>query len=422
MTPYDYFIWTCLFIVFAFIMFMAYIKLKYPFWNLQPVQHSYYPQFTRNAYYIRHFPVKNKFYDPFQVHTMKYTNIDDNTKNELLDFLQCHYLTSENMLFIIRKPDLDKLFTGQIYPSYISLFYETYYKNKMPFIDPSYNETALFNTNIPIFNNIIKSKKPTSCITSRLAYLRFVNYPKIPIYYWDFICCKNGNDKMNHLYKLIQTHDYRCSILEPDIKAAIFKKEVELCNGIIPIVELTTTTFFIENMKIMKLPMGIVIGKNPEIIANMLDYIETSTIFTIWAISITHGSDIYYIHHKSNIYGIYFFQNTRIQHEDTEFPAIRLASSICITPNIHLFVAGYYHAMHQFIKNNDASKLNIILIDNISHSEMIINHIKQNHLEREHSHPTLDKNVLREHKTAYYMYNYSCPNIPISGNKAFILL
>lgn len=406
----EYILWISLFTLLFIILYMAYIKLRYPFWNIQPVQHSYFYQWTRTPDYIQWKPVKTKFYDSMQIETIPYSDLPDETKKEMVNFLHCHYLKSENMLFVVKKTDLDELFNGHIHPSFVSLFYETHYRRP---------NRGFIYTNVDE-NQLIQNKMPDGLITARYAVFRFnhngSNGSMIPIYYWDFIGSKR--DDPGHIHKLIQTHEYNCRKKNPDIYASLFKKETDLCDGIIPLVRFSTSVFYLDNSKLRQLPMGITIGNKKSVVQEFVENIEQTEMFTIWSISensMFNTAKIdtpytYYLQQKNTVLAAYFFQNTMTQHEYTDFPAIRLVGTIRNTKHEGIFVQGFYHAIREFMKTQNAGSLRVILVDGISHSAPIIENMSKHH------------ELWSSFPTAFYLYNYSCPDIPISGNKTFIVI
>ena len=84
----------------TFIIILAIIKIKYPFWNLQPVYHTY--DYIRSMYktpFIVNInkPYFTKYLDQNHIKTV---SVDDDNKtciNKLTDLLQCHYLMNETI-------------------------------------------------------------------------------------------------------------------------------------------------------------------------------------------------------------------------------------------------------------------------------------------------------------------------------------
>ena len=87
----------CIILFFVVIFIIVYIKIKYPFWNIQPVYHSYdfWRYFSQTSFIIqRKLPIKTKFYDNKHVETVVFSEMQDFHMTRLIDLLQCPYLKS----------------------------------------------------------------------------------------------------------------------------------------------------------------------------------------------------------------------------------------------------------------------------------------------------------------------------------------
>ena len=60
---------------------------------------------------------------------------------------------------------------------------------------------------------------------------------------------------------LLQTHEYNQRVMNPTIQSTIVKKEVDLLDGVIPCVELNTTTFYVKEVKFPSLPPNNVVSE-----------------------------------------------------------------------------------------------------------------------------------------------------------------
>ena len=72
------------------LVLLAYIKIKYPFWNIQPVFHSYdYWRFFYSIPYIvyKYRPVKTKYCDFQQIETTNYSDCSLTIKNKLINLI-----------------------------------------------------------------------------------------------------------------------------------------------------------------------------------------------------------------------------------------------------------------------------------------------------------------------------------------------
>ena len=78
-----------LLLLLTFIIVFIVIKLKYPFWNTQPVFHSYdfWRYLTKTSFPIQHrYPVKTKYCDFKRVETFDYYDCDEIHKKEFINY------------------------------------------------------------------------------------------------------------------------------------------------------------------------------------------------------------------------------------------------------------------------------------------------------------------------------------------------
>ena len=76
---------------FFFLVLFAYIKIRYPFWNNQPVFHTYdYLRYFYSVPYViyKYIPVKTKFCDFNQIETASYTECSQESINKMVNLLQ----------------------------------------------------------------------------------------------------------------------------------------------------------------------------------------------------------------------------------------------------------------------------------------------------------------------------------------------
>lgn len=408
-----------LFIFFSILILFIYIKIKYPFWNTQPVFHSYdfWRYWTQTPFPIQHrYPIKTKYCDLHHVETLNYLECSDSQKKDFVNLLQCYYIPDESSLFVFHLNNLDAYMTGHLEPCYLSFYNEDFYVSvqKTPFVNDS--------------TVIQKMKKPVGCISARTVTFYFSNHP-IKMYFWDFICINREKTNKNLSRNLIQTQEYRQrqynmdSILRSDaknempIQASIFKKEVNLCEGIVPLVTYTTELFYIKNEKIKKLPDHFVLieinKKNIDILLDFLEILKTK--FTIFGICETPNLVgliennllmVYCIQYGKEIYSAYFFRDARIQY-DGKGSLLHFCGSIHNSNSYILFYDGFLQCLKSIFKEKHFFSL--LCIENISHNFLIYENYKKNH------------SSLGISNSAYYLYNYVVPKQPFSKEDVFIV-
>ena len=100
-----------LMVVTVFILTLfAIIKIKYPFWNNQPVFHSY--DYWRFFYYTpflvyKYRPMKTKFCEFNQIKTYPYLETKLQHRKDVCYLLQSNYILNDRILFTIQEQDLE---------------------------------------------------------------------------------------------------------------------------------------------------------------------------------------------------------------------------------------------------------------------------------------------------------------------------
>lgn len=404
---------------FFMLVLFAYIKIKYPFWNNQPVFHTYdYWRFFYSIPFIiyKYRPVKTKYCDFHQIETTNYIESSQTIKNKMVNLLQCYYIPSEKILHTITCDDLDIIFTGINEPSYISLFYDKIIQN-----------------NDGQHPNILVNPEPSGCIASR-AYKMFykptsyeTSYTMNLIYFIDYLCVSRERDRKKLNRMLLQTHEYNQRTNNPNVLISLLKKEVELFEGIIPLVKYNTTTYDIPNILFYKLPPGFqviqIVSSNIAIITDYLyniihnNYDNNEHMFDICIIQdasyylsqIKAGNMIIYcLQHREHIYGVYFFKNTHTEYEDIEGKVLMFSSSIKNVNNNELFYIGFLRSMYHLLKKNKHYKM--LTIENIGHNSDILTYWD------------LYNKRIFNNITAYYLYNFIYPGSPLLSNRTLLLL
>jgi hypothetical protein len=407
-----------LFSLLLFLIIFIYIKIKYPFWNTQPVFHIYdfWRYWIKSPIIIQHrYPTKTKYCDFERIETIEYLEATHNHKKEFIDLLHCYYIPDENALFVFNLENLHTYMTGHSHPSYLSFYREDYY-------------TTLGKTNIITDSTIIDTiKKPVGCISARSIDVKILDEPIFKAYFFEFICIKREKEDKYLSRYLIQTQEFRQrkinmdSILkskdkyEKPVSVSIFKKEIDLCQGVVPLVEYETKMFIIKNELLRKLPpYFVLIEIGAENIDLLMDFLEISQkkfeVFGISEIGNLLGLIqkqlliVYCIQKSKDIYAAYFFKDSRIQYDDKGV-MLFLSASINNSNSSDLFYMGFLQSLRSILKKKPIFQL--LFLENISHSKIIYERYKGQ--------------LIGSYKSAYYFYNYVIPKQPISNNRIFLL-
>lgn len=411
----------------------------FPFWNIQPVYHSY--DFWRTLYsnpflIYKRFSTKlliNKFCDLKNIETIPFVDVSENDKNQIINLLQCFYLESENGLFVFNRENLETYLGGHIYSSYISLLYDRTFD---------------------------KDKEPVACITSRSGELyislnemsrdeseienRSVKHMKIPVYYIDLQCMKRDTSPTNKtkiMRTLFQTHIYKQQFIEdiegsriinknPPIIVSIFRKERELLSGIVPLSRFKTSYYNMSNINRLQsymnpFPSHFILveinASNMDILIDFLEGIKKRNRFSIFARTdianltglITSGNlYVYCLKRLDTIYALYIFKDSRTNYgtgSGSGGSVLQLIASINNSGSQDLFINGCLHSISNIVKKMPVYK--ILMVDNIT--DNIIFTVKYN-ISR-----VID--LMDSYWSAYYLYNMVIPWAPVPGSRLFFI-
>ena len=444
-------------IVFLIIFIFAYVKLRYPFWNVQPAFHVYdfWRYWTKVPFYIQNsILIKTKFYDGKCVETIPYIDATDSKRQQIVDMIQCHYIDSDRVLTSIDVSGVNALMTGHSHPSYISIYNDTTYdilpdssrnelfyltgrrgraiRNMKDFLEPGF--PATYDILPDSSASIIPVKFPIACmLTYPVKFFILDSFSKMherTVYYWDYICTHRDHRDVSR--KLIQTNEYNCRIKNPDILGSIFKKEESLCEGIVPLVNYKTYTFYLRNVKIPRLPAHFTVERihkgNMGTISDFMyglthpksalgeemgDAMFQAFLFPeMGAISGLILSDQLYVFalkRDDHVYGIYFFRNAHTIYDDVEDGnLLECVATVSNTKADGLFFSGFLSALRKIL-DLTSRKYKMMVLNDLGHNEKILEKWRWKYT------------PVFENKAAYYVYNMVCPGMPLDADGCFIL-
>jgi hypothetical protein len=311
--------------------------------------------------------------------------------------------------------ELDTIFTGINESSFISLFHDKIIQNK--------GEQAL---------DVLINPEPSGCITSRVYKMFYrptlseTTYTYNLIYFIEYLCVSRERDgkKLNRL--LLQTHEYNQRINNPNVLVSLLKKEIDLFEGVIPLVKYNTYTYYIPSIQQHKLPPEFLVvpieSSNIHILTDYLynlthiSYNNTDSLFDICILQDTsyYLSQIkagliyiYCLRRRSHIYGIYFFKNTYTEYEDIEGNMLMFSTSIKNITNNDMFYMGFINSMYHLLKRN--KKYKMLMIENIGHNASVLEYWNM-----------YNKQIFNTN-TAYYLYNFIYPSSPLISERTLIL-
>lgn len=417
----------------------VFIKLYYPFWNIQPVFHSY--DFMRKLYsspfhIYKYRPIKTKFCDFTRIRTADYLDATPQEKENILELIQCYYISTERILYNIMASDIDAYLTGFGEPVYISLYTESKYE-LIPMKINTPNVYPTISGEAESIIDVITIEKPIGCILSRPATLYYYDptaYKKKPliIYVIDYLCVhrEKTTEKDRKLVnrKLLQTHEYNQRSKNPNSITTIIKKEIELFDGVVPLLYYNTYTFYLRNIHFPRLPPHVEVIQiqkdNTELLydyvysgeqaltSNRFDIIILADFGNILAQINQRLLYVYCLRKQGTILGFYFIKNAKMQYDDIDGKTLHLMSSILMLQSItpiqeQMFYLGYLSSLRQIIKREPEYKM--LLFEDIGHNKILYEYWREKHT------------PVFINKTAYYSFNWVYPCSPIPNHRCFIL-
>ena len=404
----------------ALVVVWATIKIKYPFWNNQPVFHTY--DYIRSLYkhpfIVRQtVPYRTKFIDDLHIHTYPVTDDYMHIITDIAKLLQSHYLSSERIDYMIQPSHLYAIHTGQPEQSYMSIYQVLHYDINSVITQKE--------------EGIVKDKRTIGCIMSRAVnmYIRPSNtetaYNFLPVYFIDVLCIHREHEYKLISRKLLQTHEYNQRTYNKNIQCSLLKKEGELFSGIRPLITYQTHSYNIPKRRIARISTiyNVKLLKS-RVLDVFLDYVTVNTcnepktnIFDIMVypnvgniVAQLNEQSLYIgcLRRENELFGMYFFKDAHRYNEDYESKTLILVASIQNCADANLFYLGFLHALREVIHTNADYK--VLIIENLGHNQYI------------HERWVLENSTIGTTNTAYYSYNYVYPGSPLDAKKCFILL
>lgn len=398
---------------FVWLVSFVYIKIRYPFWNTQPVVHTYdywRRWLTREPHIIYKLPYKSRFYDKeSKVSTIDYSRVSTPEKQQIAVFLQSHYIPTDRLLSTLSVAVLDTYLSGHNAPSFVSVHREMG------------GHGHVFGGHGHINDGHI-----TGVITSRLTNVYFADTAPshIEAYFVDFMCVHRESKGGRIAERLFQTHEYNQRIRNPLIPVSVFRKEGALCEGVVPLIPYGTYTYYMRNLDIRPLPPSFTISRvvkhNTDIVHDIYHLLTNPQKLSMFSVCILPDIGnmlallekrelfLFCLKKGEHLYGIYIFRNAQIHYEELDGETLELVASIQNTENPQVFVSGFIHSLRDILKENRRYKM--IRMSTIGHNQLIVAKW------REYHHSVL------ETSGAVYLYNYVLPKMPVDTSRCFVVV
>jgi hypothetical protein len=394
-----------------------YICIKYPFWAHMPVYHTYdyHNFFTRNSREMQLFPYKNKFSNAIQIKTISFYELNDTYIKYFAELLQCFYIPADDFLYTLVEKDVKARFSGHFDTPFISFYNE---KNYVSTGKSSEKQFDILNTNV----EIQLFPEPKGCIASYpvRTFYHPVNEYKCANYL-TYIACDRAYKSQNISRNLISTHDYNVRRHNPDIRIGLLKKDVSVCEGVVPLIAFSTGLFKISISKTKQRIRNIVqvYKQNWDIMFDTLHGLFKPNVLYDFVVAIDIGAiksridaEILFVYafcEKGNVLAMYFIEDAHMLYEkgvigEHTNKGLRLVASINNGLTTEIFFQGFMECIRKIQKQNLDYKM--LLIDDIGHNEQLM-HLMNG---------TIEKTI-----GAYYFINWMFPH-KVLRERAFILV
>ena len=388
-----------------------YICIKYPFWTHMPVYHTYdyHNFFSRTCREMQLFPYKNKFSNAIQIKTISYYELNDTYIKYFAELLQCFYIPADDILYTPVEKDVKVRFSGHFDTPFLSFYNE---KNYVSTGRSSEKQFDILSTNV----EIQLFPEPKGCIASypvHTFYHPTNNYK--PANYFTYISVDRAYKSQNISRNLISTHDYNVRRHNPDVRIGLLKKDVGVCEGVVPLLTFSTGLFEINVSKTKQRVRNIVqvYRQNWDIMMDTLHGLFKPNVLYDLVVAIDIGAiksridgEILFVYafcEQGNVLAMYFIEDAHTHYEQGAKKSLRLVASINNGLTESLFFQGFLECLRKLQKRNLDFKM--LLIDDIGHNEQLMMQLEP----------------VEKTTGAYYFINWMFPH-KVMREKTFIMV
>lgn len=369
-----------------YLLFVAFIKIKFSFWSSQPVFHFYDLLYWLKPPGIinKDIPKYNKFFNTIDIITKGYHDYDSNSIIIICDFIKKYYSNKSDIKYIPNKNNIVEYLKSCNNKSFITLY--------------TNNKTIITNQNIN-FDDIV------GVITCKSINITLKNKKSFSTYYTDNLCVHPGYRNKGIAPKLIQTHYFNIRKYNENINTCLFKREGNM-TAIIPLVTYHTYTYNINDLSKIKnnYNENFVIeinSKNIHLFTNFIfnntksfDCVIVPDISNIINLINTNNISIYGNIINNHLSCVYIFRDASLEYKSS-------SSIECIATlynkdilDISTFFEYFFISLNKCNKKYTSKYL---LFENTADTYNIIDYISKHNIKQLYNNPT-----------AFFLYNYAC--------------
>jgi len=353
------------------------------------------------------------------VTTVPYLDATIEKKKQVLDLLLSNYISNDRILLTMQEKNLDTSYVGHTDTPFFSVYIDKNFKIE---------ENLDLSKNIVMNNKVIGSLLSNPVNIYYQGSLKDKVYTELPLYYMDYLCVQrelDHNKKSRVIRELFQTHEYNQRLYNQDVLGSLFKREIDLLEGVVPLVQYTTYIYYLHNVIFPPLPAHFeIVQVTSETMDLLTDFLfvqthldlEKSNHLTLLSVTSLgnyvetikqNTTYVFCLKKGSFVYGMYFFKDAKMQYEDLEGNTLQFYGSVCNTDTAQLFYLGFLHSIYLIVKKQKEYKM--MLFENLGDNTVL------HRMWRQKNTPTF------ENKTAYYTFNWIWPGSSLQPEKCLFL-
>lgn len=389
------------------IVFNIVVRIKFPFWSIQPVFHIYDLKhwILPNRIINNSIPYPNKYLRLLDVESLEIKNMLNETKVKITSFIQEHFLRNNYVNYVPSKQDIFNYLDTVLLSSYISLYI------KPCMLIEGDNKSGVCSP------KVIMDKEILGVISARPMYIT-LNNKTMPIYYVDNLCVHKDERNKGIAPSLIQTHYYHLynktcgertfnnpyNPAKLSAPICLFKREGNM-TAIVPLTIYNTIGYdckTIPNKE--KVPIYIKLIKitiqNIQLFREFFKSQASSKfkcviqpeLELIMKLIKSENIVMYGLIHNHCLLSLYVFRKVPSYLKLNKGNCFECIASIDNTPNKSIFISGFCSAIRRY---NRKYKSDNFFIEDTSHNNRLIEYLNFNKI-----------NKMSQYPTAFFLYNY----------------
>ena len=401
-----------------YIIFVGYSKIRLKFWKSQPVFHCYNLFYWLSPPGIINFNLSpaNKYLNILKIKTYGLSTIQEVKLDSFCNFIKNYYMNLTGSEYKPSKKALISSLSGCNNECYLSFYEEPKIIFDQGTPDSLRTSSIEYSTQASkIIEEIcgVITAKPLTIIFNKknrkTGYYETLN--KYRFYYVDNLCVHPGYRNKGLAPELIQTHYYNLRLNNKSIVSCLFKREGKL-NAIVPLTTFDSIIYDISslqtdlNKNILNSSYNIIeinkdkLGLVMQFIKEQKKLFECLVLPDITNIASMVECDllvIYGVVVGAELVMLYIFNNNNYYYNEKKSCDLIGSINSFIKKDNDIFITCFYDVLD---KLKEKIKNEIIIIENNSHNNYLINSFVKNNVKLLFSSPC-----------AYFCYNYASHSI-----------